>query len=115
DLVDRIGAADQVAALRRVDAVVARPGGGRRGDAHVHFLRAVLLEHADDLFRRRAAHDRVVDQHHALSRHELAYRIELHLHAEVADGLFRLDERPADIVVTYEAELEGDARFQRVA
>ena len=81
----------------------------------MHFVRPVLLEHSHDLFRRCAAHDRIVDQHDAFAGDDLPHRIELHLHAEVADGLLRLDERAADVVITYQAVLEGDAGFVRVA
>ena len=81
----------------------------------MHFLRPELLEHAHDFLRRRAAHNRVVDQDDALSGDEVPHRIELHLHAEIADGLLRLDEGPADVVIAHQSELERNPRLLRVA
>ena len=115
DLLDGLVGRDQLAARGRVDAVVAGVHGRRRGDAHVHLARAGLPQHADDLARGRAAHDRVVDQHDALALDDLAHRVQLDLDAEVADRLLGLDERAPDVVVADEAEPEGDARLLRVA
>ncbi len=112
----RISSTDWLAAIssslrRRVDAVVAAVHRRRRGDPDVDLLRAGLAQHAHDLARRRAADDRVVDEHDALALHDLAHGVELDLDAEVADRLLRLDERPADVVIADEAEGEGDARL----
>ena len=81
----------------------------------MNFLRPELLQHAHNLLRGGAAHDRVVDEHDALPGHNLPDRIQLHLHAEVADGLLRLDERPPDVVIADQSELERNAGFLRVA
>ena len=59
---------DQLVLVGEVDPVEARPDHGRRRDAHVHLGRAGVEEHRDDLPRRVAAHDRVVDDHDALAR-----------------------------------------------
>ncbi len=75
--------------------------------------RSRLAEHADDLARGRPAHDRIVHEHDALALHDLAHRVQLHLDAEVADGLLGLDEGPADVVVADEAEGERDASTPR--
>ena len=58
---------DQFVIGRGVHAVEAGIGHRGTGDAHVHFGGSRLLEHRDDAPRSRAAHDRVVDQHHALA------------------------------------------------
>ena len=75
----------------------------------MHLGRAELLQHADDFFRCRAAHDRVVDEDDAFSGDDPAHGIQFHLHAEVADGLLRLDERPSDIVIAHKAEFERNS------
>lgn len=73
----------------------------------MHFLGAGILEHADDLFRRRAADDGVIDHHKALAGHVIAQGIELEPHAELAELLRRLDERAGDIAVLDEALAVG--------
>ena len=77
--------------------------------------RAGGLHEADDLPARRSAHDRVVDEDDALVLEDAAHRVELHLDAEVADGLLRLDERPADVVIADQAESQRNARCLAVA
>ena len=71
--------------------------------------------HLHDLAAGRAAHDRIVDQHHALAREDALDRVELHLHAEVADRLRRLDEGAADVVIADQPEAQRDLRFFRIA
>src|SRR6266542_3689715 len=111
DLLDRIVGGDQLAAGRRIDAVVARGHRRRRGHAHVDLADAGFAQHPHDLSGRRPAHDRVVHEDDPLALDHLADRIQLHLDAEVADGLFRLDEGPADVVVSDEPESERDPRL----
>ena len=106
---------DEVLALGRVDAVEAGVGRGRAGDAHVHLRRTGLAHHLHDLLAGGATHDAVVHQHHALARQQVADRVQLHLHAEAADGLFGLDEGAPDVVVADDAEVEGDAGLLGVA
>src|ERR1051325_7356184 len=53
--------------VRRIDSVIARTDRRWTTDAHVNLLRARLANHAHDLFRSRATHDRIVDQDHALA------------------------------------------------
>ena len=65
--------------------------------------------HLDDLDGGGAAHDGIVDQHHALAVDLGAVGVVLQLDAEVADLVGRLDEGAADVVVADDAELEGDA------
>src|SRR5262249_45336889 len=115
DLLDRLVGRDQLAARRRVDAVVAGVHRRRRGDAHVHLAGPGVAQHPDDLARGRAADDRVVDQDDPLALHDLADRIQLDLDSEVPDGLLGLDERAADVVIADEAQRERDAGLLRVA
>ena len=70
-----------------------------------------LAQHRHDLLRRRAAHDRVVDDDEPLAADRVGQRVELQLHAAVAQRLRRLDERAADVVVLVEAVAVRDARL----
>src|SRR3989454_11951012 len=64
---------------------------------------------------RRAAHNGIVHEDDALADEQLANRVEFELHAEIANGLRWLDERPSDVVVADEPHTERDFRFERVA
>src|SRR5580704_6753944 len=96
----------ELVALGRVDAVETRIGRGRRGDAHMHLASAGLAHHLDDLHRGGAAHDRIINQDHALAVDQAAVGVVLQAHAEMADSVDRFDEGAADIVVADDAELE---------
>src|SRR6266508_1016475 len=85
DLFYRVLGRDQLLFRRRVYAVIARRDGGRAADAHVDFGGARVAHHLDDLFRSRAAHDRIVDQDDAVALDQVAHRIEFDLHAEMPD------------------------------
>ena len=65
----------------------------------MNFARARAAHHADDLAAGGAAHDRIVDQNHALAFQQMPDRIEFQLHAEIANGLRGLNKRPAHIVI----------------
>ena len=67
DLFDGVVGGDQLALVRRVDAVEAGRNRRRAGDAQMHFARAGLPHHADDLAAGGAADDGIVHQHHALA------------------------------------------------
>ena len=86
-------------ACRGVHAVEAGIGHRGTGDAHVHFGGSRLLEHRDDAPRGRAAHDRVVDQHHALAPDNRTHGRKFHPHALLAQLLRGLDKGAADILV----------------
>src|SRR3546814_937924 len=58
---------EQLVALRSVDAVEAVMGGRRARDPHMDLGGAGGTHHLDDLARCGAAHDRIVDQHDALT------------------------------------------------
>ena len=85
-----------------------------RCDAHVHLLRAGGLEQPHDAQRSRTAHDRVVDERHALARHERPHGRKFHLHALLAHRLRRLDEGTADVTVLDQPHFIGDAAGLRV-
>ena len=76
----------------------------------MHLARPGLADHAHDLARGGAAHDRVVDQHDALALEHLAHRVELELDAEVPDRLLRLDEGAPDVVVADQAPARTGSR-----
>ena len=73
-----------------------------------------LTDHFDNLARRGAAYDRVIDDNDPLPAEKFAHRIELDLNTKVADSLGRLYECSADIVVTNQTELERDTGLLRV-
>src|SRR5438094_1209282 len=103
DLLDRAPVGDHLLARRHVDAVVARVLDRRRRDAHVYLRRAGVAQHADDLARRVAAPDRVVDDDEPLAADDLGKRVELQPQAVLAQLLAGLDERPRDVAVLDEA------------
>ena len=76
---------------------------------------AGFAHHLHDLHARRAAHDRIVDQHDALARDDRAIGVVLEANAEFADRLGRLDEGASDVVIADDAELEGNAAGLGVA
>ena len=76
---------------------------------------AGFAHHAHDLAAGGAADDGIVDQDDALAFEQRAHGIELELHAEIADGLLRLDERAADVVIADQAHAERQAGFEGVA
>ena len=115
NLFERMRRGDELAAARRVDAVETRRHRRRTADAQMHFLRAGRAHHLHDLAAGRPAHDRIVDQHDALPGEDALDRVELHLDAEVANRLRRLDERAADVVIADQAEAQRQLRLFRIA
>src|SRR3546814_11172230 len=77
--------------------------------------RAGFAHHLDDFEAGGAAHDRIVDQHHALARDQRAIGIVLELDAEVADLVARLDEGAPDIMRADDPQFERNVRFLSVA
>ena len=67
DLADRHVGREQVGALAGVEPVEARPAVRRRRHAEVHLGRAGFAQQRDDLARRGAADDRVVDDDEPLA------------------------------------------------
>ena len=68
-----------------------------------------LTEHLDDFSAGGAPYYGVVYHHHPFAFEDLSNGVELHLDAEVADGLFGFDEGASHIVVSDEAQFHGDA------
>ena len=85
---------DELLLVREVDPVEAGRDDRRRRDPDVHLLGARVEEERDDLPRRVAADDRVVDEDDALAGH-LRERVELQADALLAQALVGLDERAA--------------------
>ena len=112
---DGIVRRDQLFAPGRIHAVIAGRNRRRAADAHVNFGGACLAHQAHDLAAGGAAHDRIVHQNHALPFEHAAHRIQFQLHAEIADGLLRLDERAADVVIADQPHAKRNAGFRRVA
>ena len=113
DLVEAALRRDQLVLARHVDAVVAGRDDRRRRDAQVHLARAAVAQHLHDLARRRAAHDRVVDDHEPLARDHVRERVELEPHAVVAQRLVGLDERAPDVAVLDQAVRERSVPMAR--
>ena len=115
DLVDVAPVRDHLLARGHVDAVVAGVLDRRRGDAQVDLARAGVAQHLDDLARRVAAHDRVVDDDQPLAGDDLRQRVELQPQAVLAQLLPRLDERARDVAVLDEAVVLRQAAGAREA
>src|SRR5580693_1895423 len=103
-----IGRGNELFAGGRVDAVVARRNCGWTADAHVDFTRARFADHANDFAASGAADDGVVDKNDALAFDQTTDGIELQLYAKTANGLRRLDERAADVVIANQAHTKRD-------
>src|SRR5271163_1374671 len=115
NLFGRVRGGDEFFARGRVNAVVARRNRGRTADAHVDFAGAGLADHAYDFPACGAANDGVVDENDALAFDEAADGIEFQFHAEIANGLRRLDKGTANVVIADQAHAERNFRFERVA
>ena len=81
----------------------------------MHLRRSRLEQELHQLARGRAAHDRVVDDHDPAAVERGAKRVELELHAPLAEPLVGLDERPSHVAVLHEALAVRDAAPLRVA
>ena len=95
--------------MAHVDAEVAGVRDRRAGDPHVHLGRAGVAHELDERSGGRAAHEGVVDHHHALAGEVLGEGVELECDAAVADVLGRLDERAADVAVLDQPVVERQA------
>ncbi len=110
DLLDRPFVGDHLLAGRHVDPVVAGVADRRRRDPQVHLARPGVAQHADDLPRRVAAHDRVVDDDDPLAGDDLRQRVELEPQAALAQLLAGLDEGAGDVAVLDQAVVAGQPR-----
>src|SRR4029077_19823111 len=97
----------QATAVRQIYAVIVGVHDRWRREPEVDLAGAGVAHHADDLFRRGAAHERIVDQDDALAFDGGTVGGMLHAHPELAHALGRLDEGAADVMVS------DDAKFKR--
>src|SRR6266496_2015709 len=104
DFLDALVRGDELALGGRVHPVVAGRDGRRAGNAHVDFAGAGGAYHADDLAAGGAADNRIIDEDDALAIEHAAHRIQLELHAEIADALLGLDEGAPDVVAADKAD-----------
>src|SRR4051794_24052930 len=81
----------------------------------MHLSRPSCADHADKTARGRPAHYRVVNHDNALSSQHFSHGIVLHFHLRITTGLRGLQKRATDVVISYESELEGQARLLREA
>ncbi len=109
------GGGEQLVLIGRIDAVEIWMRDGRARNAHMHFAGPGLAHHLHDLHRGRAAYHAVVQEHDTLTPDLRLVGAVLQLDAKLTDALLGLDEGAADIVVTDDAELEGDTGFLRIA
>src|SRR5215510_16066138 len=70
-----------------------------RGNTHMNLGRAAVAQQLHKRAGSVAAHDRVVDQHHALALQVGRQRVELQLDADFAQMVVGLNEGAADIAV----------------
>src|SRR5438105_14985865 len=115
DVLRRVRRRDQFLARGRIHAIVAGGNRWRATDAHVNFFCSGVADHAHDFAAGGAADDGIVHQHDALAFDKAAHGIELQFDAEVSDGLQRLDERAADVMIANQAHAEGNSGIERVA
>ena len=106
---------DQLVLRVGVDAVEARPHDLGAHDAQVHFSSTRTPQHLDELLRRVAAHDGIVDDHEALAAYDRRQRIQLDADAHLAHLLRGLDERAAHVAVLHDAVAVGNAAFLGIA
>src|SRR5690606_25749530 len=109
NLFQRLVGRDQFVLGRHVNAHEAGEADGWAGDAHVHFARARV---AQKLYQRAggvAAHNRVVDHHHALAAQVFGQRVELHGDAHSTQLVGRLDEGAANVAAFDQPFAVGDA------
>src|SRR5579864_8870721 len=106
---------DELFPRGRVHAVVAGRNRGRATDAHVNFFCAGFADHAHEFAAGGAADDGIVHEHDALAFNEAAHGVEFQLDAEIADGLRRLDEGAADVVIADQAHAKRNPGFESVA
>src|SRR6187200_2091658 len=115
DLLDGQVRADELLPRRHVDPVEARPLDRRAGDTRVYLGGTGLAQGLHDLPRGGAADDRVVDDDQPLAAYGVGDRVQLELHAAVAQQLARLDERAPHVVVLVQAVAVRDAGELRIA
>src|SRR5215469_7882870 len=111
DFFHAVRAGDQLAAVGSVNTVKAGRDGGGAGDAKMDFGCAGLAHHAHDLAADGSTDNRIIDEHDAFALQQMADGIVFELHAEITDGLGRLDEGTADVVIADDGLAEGEPGF----
>ena len=106
---------NQFVVCPHVHAHMAGVENARGSDAKMHFFGAGIADQLDQLRGGRPAHQRVVDDDHALSRQVRGEHVEFHGHAPFAQNLRGFDEGASDVAVLDESVVERDARLPRVA
>src|SRR5438445_954817 len=81
---------NQLFRIGKVDSVVTSKPVWRAAHSHVHFFGASFAQVHYARSRGGPAHDRIVHNHNAFSRHHFFDQIQLNPHIEVADKLARL-------------------------
>ena len=100
---------EQLGPFRGIDAVKATVHCRRTGDPHMHLGGARFAHHLHDFQGRGAAHNRIVDQHDFLARHQMTVGVVLQFHAQMAHAVAWLDERATDVMRPDDAQFERDA------
>jgi len=106
---------DQLFPRGRVYSVVARRNCWRAGDAHVHFSGSCFAYHADDFAGSGAAHDGSSTRTTRLPSMRREWDWSFSLTPEISDGLRRLDEGSADVMMRIKPMRNGNAGFHGVA
>ena len=75
------------------------------------FGAAGFPEHFHDLLAGCAPDNRVVYNDDSFPFYEFLYRVQLDLYPEMPDILLRFNKGPSNIMVSYQAEIKGDAAF----
>src|SRR5579875_682111 len=90
-------------------------GRRRSRDTHVDFARARLTQHRNYFAQRSATHQRVLNEHDALTAQQVNDWIELYLYTEMTYRLARLNESAANIMASHQPHLERQPRLLSVA
>src|SRR6266481_9394851 len=106
---------EELVTLRGGDPVKTRMARRRARDPHVDLPRSGPPHHFHDLYRSGAAHDRVVDEDHALAGKIGPARVVLQTDTEMANLVGRLDESSTDVMIADDAKLERQSRFLGIA
>ena len=100
---------------RDVNSIIAGSNERRRGDPDMDFFHSHGTDEMHDLPAGSSAHNRIVYQNNALVSKNLPDGIELYLDSEVADRLLGFNKCSADIVISDQAEFQGNSAFLGIA
>lgn len=114
DFLQRVLHRQELVAIWEIDAIDTGVFVWRATDQDVHLFGTGVFEGHDSGSAGSAADNRVIDDDDSFAGDKIFDEVQLHLYGEVADTLGGLQEAAADIVVSDESHLVGDAAFQRV-